>query len=73
MDIKAEKLDLIHWIAGLTDEETVNKIKSIQQETIHEDIPQWQKEIVNKRLEEYRKNPEQGSSWEEAKQNISKK
>lgn len=32
MDIKAEKLDLIQWLTGLTDETVIAKIKALKKE-----------------------------------------
>lgn len=72
MDIQIEKLNLIHWIAGLTDEGTVNQIKSIQQEATNEDIPQWQKDILDERLKEHKENPDTALDFNQAMNDIEK-
>ena len=36
------------------------------------EIPDWHKELVNERLEEYERNPDQVISWEELKLQIEK-
>ena len=35
MDIKAEKLDLIQWLSGLTDESIIAKIIAIKKEKLY--------------------------------------
>ena len=65
-EIQAEKLSLISWISQLQDISTISKLKSIQEENI--DIPQWQKDIVLKRIETAK--PEDYIPWAEAKTNI---
>jgi hypothetical protein len=34
-------------------------------EELHLDIPQWQKDLIDLRLAEYHKNPEQTHDWDE--------
>ncbi|MBI9037480.1 MAG: addiction module protein [Bacteroidales bacterium] len=54
-DIQTDKLSLITWITQLQDISLIRKLKNLQADNI--DIPQWQKEEVNKRLKELEKNP----------------
>ncbi|RLD22082.1 MAG: addiction module component CHP02574 family protein [Bacteroidetes bacterium] len=50
--------------------ELKNKYKGIDQEQI--DIPDWQKNEVRERLEEYKNNPEQASDFDSAIDEIEK-
>jgi hypothetical protein len=43
---------------------------TVEEEESEMDIPEWQKEIVLKRRGHYANNPDQLTSWEEAKKNI---
>jgi putative addiction module component (TIGR02574 family) len=36
------------------------------------DIPDWHKDVLNERLEQYEQNPESAISWEELKAKIEK-
>ena len=71
MDIRAEKLDLIQWMAQLSDETIVRKIKALRNETVHStELSSAHKAILDERIEGHEANPEIGSSWEEVKQRI---
>ena len=37
------------------------------------DIPDWHKDIINERLENYKKNPEEYRDWEEVQKEINQK
>jgi len=50
--------------------ELKNKYKGIDQEQV--DIPDWQKNEVRERLEEYKNNPEQASDFDSAIDEIEK-
>jgi putative addiction module component len=49
-------------------EELKSKYKGIEQEDI--EIPEWQKDIVRERLEDYRKNPDKTLDWEKIKNDF---
>ena len=51
-----------------------NKYKEIEQEEKHTfEVPEWHKEIVMQRLEEYRKHPENVLDWEIVRKEIEEK
>ena len=71
MDLSTEKLDLINWLAQLTDEEIILKIKELKNESA--DVPEltvYQKELLEEGLRSYLEDPENVSSWEEVKSRI---
>jgi hypothetical protein len=37
------------------------------------DIPDWHKDIINERLENYKKNPEEYRDWEDVQKEINQK
>ena len=37
------------------------------------DIPEWHKEIIDQRMENYKKNPESYRGWEDVQEEINKK
>ncbi len=47
-----------------------NKYKGIEQESI--DIPEWHKDLVSQRLEDYRKNPNSAIDFDIAMDDIEK-
>lgn len=54
-DLQNDKLDLIHWISELQDYTVVEKIKEIMSSSLisdKDDIPQWHKDIVLKRIKD---------------------
>ena len=51
-----------------------NKYKEIDQEEKHSfEVPAWHKEVVRKRLDEYRKDPENVLDWEHVRKEIEEK
>jgi putative addiction module component (TIGR02574 family) len=40
---------------------------SIAEDSTKQPMPEWKKQMLEERLEEHRKNPESGISWEELK------
>jgi putative addiction module component (TIGR02574 family) len=71
MDIRAEKLDLIQWMAQLSDETIVRKIKALRNETAQStELSSAHKAFLDERIASHEANPESGSSWEEVKQRI---
>lgn len=50
--------------------ELKNKYKSIEQEEV--DVPEWHKDIVRKRLDDYNKNPNQAMDFDSAMDDIEK-
>lgn len=51
-----------------------SKYKEIEQQEQEQFlVPEWHKEIIRKRLEDYKKNPENGIDWEVVQKEIEKK
>jgi len=50
--------------------ELKNKYKGIEQEEV--DVPEWHKDIVRKRLDDYNKNPNQAMDFDSAMDDIEK-
>ena len=74
MDLRAEKLDLIQWLAQLSDENVIRKIKALRNEKAHSTkLTAAHKAVLDERLASHEANPESGSSWEEVKQRITSK
>lgn len=55
--LQNDKLNIIHWISELQDYSVVEKIKAIMSKN-KDEIPQWQKDILDKRLNDYKNNPD---------------
>jgi len=74
MDLRAEKLDLIQWLAQLSDENVIRKIKALRNEKAHStNLTKAHKAILDERLASHEANPKSGSSWKEVKQRITSK
>jgi len=73
MDLGAEKLNLIQWLAQLSDEKIISKIKAIRNEKANSTLTSVHKNIIEERLISHEESPESGSSWQEAKQRIASK
>ncbi len=74
MDLRAEKLDLIQWMAQLSDEKVIRKIKALRNEKLDDSIlTESHKSILEERIANHEANPESGSSWEEVKQRVTSK
>ncbi|MBL4652165.1 MAG: hypothetical protein JKY53_04765 [Flavobacteriales bacterium] len=71
-DLKAEKLDLIAWIAQVQDVSLIEKLKQFRGKNSSESlvIPEWQKEIVRERVEKSKNNPDILLEWEEVKNDF---
>lgn len=67
-NLEQEKLSLITWIAELQDSKLIQKLKDLQIK--NNDIPQWQKDELDKRMEDYKKNPNILLDIEELDKNI---
>lgn len=63
-ELQNDKLNIIRWISELQDYSVVEKIKAIMS-TANDDIPQWQKDILDKRLNDCKKNPDKFKPIEE--------
>lgn len=50
--------------------ELKNKYKGIEQEEV--DVPEWHKDIVRKRIDDYNKNPNQAMDFDSAMDDIEK-
>jgi len=61
-------------VSGLSMEDKLSLVEQLwdQIAKADEDVPltEWHKQELDKSLDEYRKNPREGSSWEEAKKRI---
>lgn len=74
MDLRAEKLDLIQWLAQLSDESIISKIKELRNKNaIDTNLSADHKDILDERLASHETKPESGSSWNEVKQRIASK
>lgn len=52
-------------------EELKNKYEQLKQEENNMvEVPEWHKEIVLKRLEDYKQNPDKALDWDEVKDNF---
>ena len=69
-DIQTDKLSLIAWITQLQDTSLIEKLKKMQATTGEADfiVPEWQKNIVRKRIENTE--PEDYLSWEEVENQL---
>jgi hypothetical protein len=65
------KLDLIQWIAETNDIESIKKIQTIRNSSIH--LTPEQESILDKRMEKYEQGLMKFSSWDEVKERIVKK
>ena len=65
------KLDLIQWIAETDDIESIKKIQSIRNSSIH--LTAEQEAILDKRMDKYESGLMKFSSWEEVQNRITKK
>jgi len=70
-DILSDKLSLITWVSQLQDVSLINKLKEIQSDNT--DIPQWQQDTIDKRLDLIEKGEMKTRSWEDAKKDIFQK
>ena len=69
-DIQEKKLSLINWISQLQDISLIEKLTELQEDDI--EIHQWQKDILDKRLSDYKNNPEQVLDFDTAMDEIEK-
>ena len=67
-ELQNEKLELINWIVNLDDLTTIERIKSIQHESV--DIPQWQKDLINSRLQKIENGEDKFYDFDEAIKEI---
>ena len=66
-DLKAEKLDLINWIAQLQDASLIEKLKSLRSK-VNSDIPNQEQKIVQERIANTKK--EEYLSWEDVEKQL---
>ena len=71
MDIQSVKIDLIHWLTELQDQDILKKIQGIkiQEEGSLELSSEQEKELVD-RIEEYENGKTKFSSWDTVKDRI---
>ncbi|MCD4795394.1 MAG: addiction module protein, partial [Bacteroidales bacterium] len=67
-DIQEKKLSLINWISQLQDISLIEKLTDLQNDEIK--IHQWQKDILDERLSDYKNNPEQVLDFDTAMDEI---
>ncbi|RLD46040.1 MAG: hypothetical protein DRI86_04240 [Bacteroidetes bacterium] len=73
--IQAEKLDLIGWIYSLQDVSIIEKLKSIQKNIEIDkstELNQWQKDIIDERLDKIANGNEKFQDFETAIDEIEK-
>ena len=63
------KLKLIDQIMQM-DDSALSQFESILDEFNAEELPQWQKDILDKRLKEHRENPDDGADWAVVKERL---
>jgi len=69
MNILEKKLEIISEISKTDDEKLLEEIRTL----LHRDdaeIPDWHKQILNERLEEYEKGNTKMKDWEEVKKGL---
>lgn len=49
------------------------KYKGIEKEEKNSDIPQWHKDIIDQRMDNYKKNPESYRDWDDLQKEINQK
>lgn len=69
----AELKNYLHKVIVETDDKILLAKISEYVQSLTSTIPKWQEEVVNERLEEYKKGTVNSRSWEEAKKDIFKK
>lgn len=67
LKLEQDKLNLISWIAELKDINLINKLKEFQ---IKNDIPQWQKDELDKRTEAIENGTMELLDWNEVKKDL---
>lgn len=72
MDTQSLKIDLIHWLTQLKDQNILKKIQAIKAEADVELSPAQEDEL-EKRLEKYEQGEMQFKSWEETKAGVRKR
>ena len=74
-DLKAEKLDLITWIAQLQDVSLIETLKMLKRKgnKVGFEIPNWQQEEVLDRLSELKRNPETAIDFDKVLNELEKK
>lgn len=72
LNLEHDKLDLISWIVELQDTKLIQKLKEFQAEN-NDNIPQWQKDEVDRISTGIDNGTISTRSWEEAKREIFKK
>ncbi len=74
MDLGAEKLDLIQWLAQLSDEKIIRKIQALRDEKASASpLSEAHKAILDERLAREEAEPDRGSSWEDVRRRITGK
>ena len=77
MDLESKKYKIIESLMKVSDEDTLYKIEDILNNGIlNEDnivLTKEQKNILDKRLEAHKANPNEGRTWDEIKNDLSKK
>ena len=66
----AELKNYLHKMIVETDDQNILSQIRDYVNSLHQDIPNWQKEITLKRLEEYQNGSSTARSWKEAKEEI---
>ncbi|MFK7756236.1 MAG: addiction module protein [Flavobacteriales bacterium] len=74
MNIETRKISIVQYILGLQRDDILGKIEDIISSNSSEDIqiPEWQKQEVKQRLEEYRRNPDSAIDFDKAMDDIEK-
>ena len=68
LNIEYEKLSLIAWITELQDTKLIQKLQDLKAK--NNDIPQWQKDELDKRMEAIDNGTMELFDWEDVKKEL---
>ncbi len=69
MNTSEVKLKLIDQIMQM-DDSALSQFESILDEFNSDELPQWQKDILDRRMEEHLENPDDGADWKVVKERL---
>lgn len=70
MDIKSTKIDLIKWLTEIQDTSILEKVRAFKEQA--ENLSDEQSILLNDRIEQYGKNPENVLDWDEVISDLEK-
>ena len=72
MNIQALKIDIIHWLTELRDEQVLEKIQEIRESSENVSFSASQQKELKSRLESFENGTMEFKTWEEARATIKK-